>query len=92
MNSPNDTPTASKATRVLVILVTLGIFAIGKILIHKEEEEEARWQKFRADHHCVLLNTKTERNAGYVADDPVNQTLEVWKCDDGEHRRSFISE
>ena len=92
MNSPSDTATASKAARVLFILIAVCILAIGPILTRREEDEEARWQNFRKDHHCILMNTKTERNAGYVADTPVNQTHERWKCDDGEHARAFISE
>jgi hypothetical protein len=92
MNSPGETATASTATRVLVILIAVCALVIGPILTHREEEEEARWQKFKKDNQCVLVETKTERNAGYVADIPVNQTHERWKCDDGEHARSFISQ
>ena len=92
MNSPSDSATASKAVRVLFILVFVSVLAIGRMLTHGEMEEEARWQKLRKDQRCILVYSKTERNAGYVTDTPVNQTDERWQCDDGEHMRSFISE
>lgn len=92
MDNPKYTEKHRKVAAILVILMFVCALTIGKILNHREEVEEAQCQKFRKDHHCVLVETKTERNAGYVADIPVNQTRERWKCDDGEHSRSFISD